>query len=114
MFTAHDRAGDRPGNEATLRAFRARKQRWRAASFPFNDRCVFIVYVQNWECVCGNEAMKGLIFLTPLLCHFSEERGRISPNVWAKCAVRPLSQIPDDSGFKSKYLLELKRKQAIE
>lgn len=37
----------------------------------------FVVYVQNWECVCvcATEAMKGSIFLTPLLCHFSKEIG---------------------------------------
>lgn len=76
MFTAHDRAGDRPGNEATLRAFRARKQRWRAASFPFNDRCVFCrVCAELGVCVRATKAMKGSIFLTPLLCHFSKEIG---------------------------------------
>ena len=47
VFTAHDRMADRPGNEATLRAFRAHKQRWRTASFPLMIS-VFLLCV----CVC--------------------------------------------------------------
>lgn len=66
---------------------------------------------------CVREAMKGSILLTPLLCHFSERKMRNSPNLWAKCVVRTLSQIPHlmeetdlpSAGFESKYLLKLKR-----
>jgi len=83
VFTAHDRAGDRPGNEATLRAFRARKQRWRAASFPFNDRCVC---AQKGARERG--AMKGSILLTPFVVSLLGRKRR------AKCVVRTL---PSDS-----------------
>ncbi len=84
---------------------------------------VFGVYVQKREreCVCvrtrAYEAMKGSILLTPLLCHFSEERGEILPISGPNASPGPLSQVPylmeeadlRSARFESKYLLKLKR-----
>lgn len=117
MFTAHDRAGHGPGNEATLRAFRAHKQRWRAASFPFNNRCAFGAYVRKRVSLCVRKAMKGSILPTPLLCHFSEERGEFFPISGPNASSGPFLQILHlmeetdlhSAGFERKYLLKLKK-----
>lgn len=72
--------GDRPGNEATLGAFRAHKQRWRTASFLLMIG-VFLVCECVRDGTCTYSASLFLSCLGALLCPFLNLMGEMDSKV---------------------------------